>query len=55
MTFKLENFHPDPDNLVRVTVGDTYVSVSRDEHGDVHVAVVSSEDQAEVVLGKEPA
>jgi hypothetical protein len=49
---KVENFYPDVD-AINVTVGDINVNVSRDEHGDTHVAVVAPETRTDLVLGQE--
>ena len=49
---KVENFHPDVD-AINVTIGDIKVNISRDEHGDTHVAVVAPETRTDLVLGQE--
>jgi hypothetical protein len=54
--FKVENFtdeDTDEGVVVRVTVGDVYVSVSQDEHGDVHVVAFDGDEREHVVLGED--
>jgi hypothetical protein len=49
---EIENFYPDVD-AINVTVGDLAVNISRDEHGDTHVAVIAPETRTDLVLGQE--
>ena len=49
---KVENFFPDADGI-NVTIGDITVHVSRDEHGDTHLAIVAPETRTDLVLGQE--